>query len=77
VLAGRIDPVISPELADELLDVLARPKLQRYLVDQADLLSILAIVSPFVTEVTGIPAIRDPDDRIASRPRFRTELTRS
>ena len=60
----RIIPLASWELAEEIADVLRRPELRRYRLEEDDIVELLAILAPFlpVIAVTGMPAPRDAKD---------------
>lgn len=58
----RIEPVASWALADELADVLRRPKLQRYGSTEEDVEDVLVLLAPFLPTVEIDVEIRDPDD---------------
>jgi putative PIN family toxin of toxin-antitoxin system len=66
VIEGRITPVFSSETLAELQDVLARPRLQRFLTRAAirpeALLARLALIAELVTPGTVAEHIRDPKD---------------
>lgn len=66
VIEGRITPVFSSETLAELHDVLARPRLQRFLTRAATppetLLARLASVAELVTPGSVVEHIRDPKD---------------
>lgn len=66
VTEGRITPVFSSETFAELHDVLARPRLQRFLTRAATptdtLLARLASVADLVTPGGVVEHIRDPKD---------------
>ncbi|NEX20724.1 putative toxin-antitoxin system toxin component, PIN family [Thiorhodococcus mannitoliphagus] len=66
VIEGRITPVFSSETLAELQDVLARPRLQRFLTRAAirpeALLARLALIADLVTPGTVTEHIRDPKD---------------
>jgi len=52
--------VASWALAEELLDVLRRPKLRKYRIVAQDFGDLLAILAPFLPSVEV--QLRDPDD---------------
>jgi putative PIN family toxin of toxin-antitoxin system len=66
VIEGRITPVFGSETLAELQDVLARPRLQRFLSRAAirpeALLARLALIADLVTPGTVAEHIRDPKD---------------
>jgi uncharacterized protein len=59
---GEIEPVLSWELVEEIADVLARPKLQRYEVPPDALTALLQLVAPALPTVEMDVELRDPDD---------------
>jgi len=64
MLNGRVDTIVTPALLDELLDVITRPRLDRYEIDDGVVGAILELVWPAMPGV-GIQAVlRDVDDRI-------------
>jgi putative PIN family toxin of toxin-antitoxin system len=64
MLNGRIEAIVTPDLLDELLDVISRPRLARYEIDDDVIGAILELVWPGLPGV-GIQAVlRDVDDRI-------------
>jgi len=64
ILDGRVDAIVTPDLLDELLDVISRPRLARYELDDDVVGAILELVWPGMPRV-GIQAVlRDVDDRI-------------
>ncbi len=59
-----MDAIVTPDLLDELLDVISRPRLARYELDDDVVGAILELVWPGMPRV-GIQAVlRDVDDRI-------------
>jgi putative PIN family toxin of toxin-antitoxin system len=64
MLNGRVEAIVTPDLLDELLDVISRPQLARYEIDDDVVGAILELVWPGMPGV-GIEAVlRDVDDRI-------------
>jgi putative PIN family toxin of toxin-antitoxin system len=64
MLNGRVEAIVTPDLLDELLDVISRPRLARYEIDDDVVGAILELVWPGMPGV-GIQAVlRDVDDRI-------------
>jgi len=64
MLNGRLEAIVTPDLLDELLDVISRPRLARYAIDDDLVGAILELVWPGLPEI-GIQAVlRDVDDRI-------------
>ena len=58
----EIEPVLSWELVEEIADVLARPKLQKYEVPPDTLTALLQLVAPALPTVEMEVELRDPDD---------------
>jgi putative PIN family toxin of toxin-antitoxin system len=56
------DPVVSWELAEEIAQVLRRPKLARYRIGEADIGELFALMAPFLPTVEVEISLRDPDD---------------
>lgn len=67
VLAGRVVPLFSQDTHGELVEVLGRPKLTRYLskagVERGAFLADLAAIAEFVRPGLVQAQIRDPRDR--------------
>jgi len=67
ILAGRIVPLFSQDTHSELVEVLGRPKLKRYLskagVEREPFLADLAAIAEFVRPGPVRVHIRDPKDR--------------
>jgi putative PIN family toxin of toxin-antitoxin system len=61
-LQGRIVPVGSWNLADELARVLRRPKIRAYDVDEVDVTEILTLLAGTLPAVDVQVEIRDPAD---------------
>jgi putative PIN family toxin of toxin-antitoxin system len=69
MLDGRVDAIVSPALLDELLDVISRPRLARYEIDDVLVGAILELVWPGmpgidIEAVLPGAVLRDGDDRI-------------
>jgi putative PIN family toxin of toxin-antitoxin system len=62
VRRGEVEAVLSWELVEEIADVLARPKLQRYEVPRDALTALLRLVAPALPTVEIDVQLRDPDD---------------
>jgi uncharacterized protein len=62
VRGGRITPVASWDLAEELVSVLRRPKLAHYAVSEDDVEDLLALLGPLLPSVDVAVEIRDPND---------------
>jgi uncharacterized protein len=60
--AGVIDAVASWELAEEIVEVLRRPKLARYGLSEQDVREVLVLLAPLLPSVDVQVAIRDRDD---------------
>jgi putative PIN family toxin of toxin-antitoxin system len=60
--SGAIDAVASWELAEEIVEVLRRPKLARYGVTEEDVREVLVLLAPLLPTVDVEVAMRDPDD---------------
>lgn len=67
ILAGRIVPLFSQDTHAELVEVLGRPKLKRYLakagVERESILADLAAIAEIVRPGPVRAQIRDPKDR--------------
>jgi putative PIN family toxin of toxin-antitoxin system len=59
---GDLEPIMSWELARELVDVLRRPEIRRYGVTEGDVDDVLAVLGPLLPDVDIAVEIRDPDD---------------
>ena len=62
VRSGQIEPVASWELVKEIVEVLRRPRIQRYGVTDVDIGDIVAALEPFLPVIDVEVAIRDPND---------------
>lgn len=62
VREGVLQPVASWELAQELVEVMRRPRMARYGISENDVEDILVVLAPFLPSVEVEPALRDPDD---------------
>jgi putative PIN family toxin of toxin-antitoxin system len=60
--AGAIEAVASWKLAEEIVEVLRRPKLARYGLSEADVRETLVLLAPLLPSVDVDVEIRDPDD---------------
>lgn len=58
----RIDAVASWALAEEIVDVLRRPKLARYGVTEADVRVVVELLAPLLPTIEVDVPLRDPDD---------------
>ena len=63
MLNGRVEAVVTPALLDELLDVISRPRLARYEIDDDVVGAILELVWPGMPGVGIQVVLRDVDDR--------------
>lgn len=64
ILRGQVEAVITTALLDELLDVIGRPQLARYEIDDDVVGAILELVWPALPRVGVEVALRDVDDEI-------------
>jgi putative PIN family toxin of toxin-antitoxin system len=62
VRSRRLEVVASWELAEEVIEVLRRPRITRYGTTEREIQDVLAILAPFLPSVDVTVAIRDPDD---------------
>ena len=62
VRRGEIAPVGSWELAQELVDVVRRPKLRQYEIRDEDVGELLLLIARDLPEVDVEVELRDPDD---------------
>jgi uncharacterized protein len=58
----RITVIASWSLAEEIVDVLRRPKLRRYGLSQEDLRGVLVLLAPLLPTIDLEKPLRDPDD---------------
>ena len=64
IRSGRLTPVASWKLAEEIAEVLRRPKLMdRYGITEQDVQDVLVLLAPFLPSVETEAPVRDPDDR--------------
>lgn len=62
--SGRLLPVASWNLAEEIADVLRRPRLRdRYGITERDVQDLLLLLAPFLPSIEIEAPVRDPDDR--------------
>jgi len=59
---GRVDAVMSWELAAEILEVVQRPRLRRYGLVQHDAEELLEVMRPWLPAVDVAVPLRDPAD---------------
>ncbi|HEV3376273.1 MAG TPA: putative toxin-antitoxin system toxin component, PIN family [Thermoleophilaceae bacterium] len=60
--SGAIEAVASWDLAEEIAEVLRRPKLARYGLSEEDVREALVLLAPLLPSVDVEVAVRDPDD---------------
>jgi uncharacterized protein len=58
----RLEAVTSWELAEEIVEVLRRPKLARYGLTETDVRDVLELLGPLLPRVEVDPPLRDPGD---------------
>jgi putative PIN family toxin of toxin-antitoxin system len=64
MVTGRIETIITQALLDELLDVIGRPRLGRYEIDDDVVGAILELAWPGLPGIGIDVVLRDGDDRI-------------
>jgi putative PIN family toxin of toxin-antitoxin system len=64
VRTGRTEAVLTWELADEVLTVLARPQLRRFQIADEDVQELTALFAPLLPTVDVVVTPRDPDDAV-------------
>ena len=62
VREGRIEAVASWELAEEIVEVLRRPRLKRYRITERDIFDVLVVLAPLLPDVDVDVELRDADD---------------
>ncbi|MEO0518633.1 MAG: putative toxin-antitoxin system toxin component, PIN family [Cyanobacteria bacterium P01_A01_bin.116] len=64
LIEGKVQPVFSQQLLDELVRVTQRPKLQKYFAPQkvADLIEFLTAIGHLIDAQSVVTACRDPKD---------------
>ena len=63
IRSGRLVPVASWELAEEITEVLRRHRLRdRYGMAEQDVQDVLILLAPFLPSVETDAPVRDPDD---------------
>jgi uncharacterized protein len=62
IRTGAIEAVVSWELAEEITEVLRRPRIRRYGIEERDVEDVLAALAPFLPTVEVDVSVRDPDD---------------
>jgi putative PIN family toxin of toxin-antitoxin system len=58
----ELEPVVSWELAEELVAVLRRPEMRRYGVTEGDVDDVVALLGPLLPGADVAVEVRDPDD---------------
>lgn len=58
----RITPLATWELAEEIAEVLRRPELGRYRIDEKEIVEVLGVLAPFLPAVEVPVHLRDDDD---------------
>lgn len=64
LLARRFEPLLTPDLAFELQNVMSRPKFMARVIDEARLAAILSFVRPGFGVIEVLMPVRDPSDVI-------------
>ena len=64
LLARRFEPILTPDLAFELQNVMSRPKFMARVIDEARLAAILSFVRPGFGVIESLMPVRDPSDVI-------------
>lgn len=64
VRAGRIEAVVSSDLADEVLAVLARRELRRFQITDEDVQELAALFAPLLPTIDVVVTPRDPGDAV-------------
>lgn len=60
---GVFEPVASWELAEEIAEVLRRPRLaRRYEITEAEVADVLVLLAPLLPSIEVEVEVRDPDD---------------
>jgi putative PIN family toxin of toxin-antitoxin system len=62
IRAGAIEPIVSWELAEEIVTVLRRPEMRRYGITEPDVEDVLAVLGPLLPGVDVAVDLRDPND---------------
>lgn len=62
VRRGEVEPVVSWDLARELVEVLRRPAIRRYGVTEGDVDDVVALLGPLLPGADVAVEIRDPND---------------
>jgi uncharacterized protein len=64
LIAQRFEPILTPDLAFELQNVMSRPKFWARVIDEARLAAILSFVRPGFGVIDALLPVRDPSDVI-------------
>jgi hypothetical protein len=59
---GLLEPLVSWELAREIVEVLRRPAIRRYGVTEGDIEELLIVLGPLLPDVEIEVDVRDPHD---------------
>ena len=70
VRRGRVKALASWRLAEEIVEVLRRPKVRRYLVGEPDVVEILHLLAPLLPDIEMETPVRDPDDLVVVASAF-------
>lgn len=62
VRQGRITALASWELAEEIVEVLRRPRMRRYRISERDIADLLTVLGPLLPAVEVMVAPRDRTD---------------
>ena len=62
IRAGKIEAIASWQLAEEIAEVLRRPRLRRYGIEEADVRDVLFLLARSLPSVEMTIQVRDPDD---------------
>jgi uncharacterized protein len=60
--AGRFEAIASWDLAEEIVEVLRRPRIRALGIEEADVKDVLILLAPMLPDVEVGLTIRDPDD---------------
>src|SRR5438128_465921 len=61
IRAGKIEAIASWQLAEEIAEVLRRPRLRRYGIEEADVRDVLFLLARSLPSVEMTIQVRDPD----------------
>ena len=62
IAAGLVEPVASWPLAEEIVEVLRRPRIRRFGINEEDAKTVLRLLAPLLPSVEVDVETRDPDD---------------